>query len=192
MYDDTGSCGYTYPLDQHFRPGVLDILTFRVSMDDNSYYFNLGFRDLVNPGWHPEYGFQLTFVAIVLGDDSSDLRDIGANARYGSVPASRVIYVGGGLRVENEAGQTLAQFTPRFASDALGDTSSAEISFSLPKKYFPARSSAWSWLVLVGAQDDHGGAGMGEFRTVKAVAEQWAGGGNKCNGPNIYDILRVE
>jgi len=64
--------------------------------------------------------------------------------------------------------------------------------FTLPKKYFPQDLSDASWTILVGAQDDHGGAGMGEFRTVKPVAEQWAGGGNENNGPNVYDVLHVK
>ena len=53
--------------------------------------------------------------------------------------AARIIYVGGGVRIEDEAAKTLAQFTPRVTGDALGDTARARIAFSLPKTYFPKR-----------------------------------------------------
>jgi carbohydrate-binding DOMON domain-containing protein len=44
--------------------------------------------------------------------------------------------------------------------------------------------------VLVGAQDDHGGAGIGEFRNVNADAGEWSGGGKKSvSDPNVYDVL---
>ena len=191
MWDDTGSCGYTYPLDEHFKPGILDIIGFQLATDNDNYYFTLKFRNLVNPGWHPEYGFQLTFVAICLLNNTGAWRDIGANSNYSSTSrVSRVIYVGGGLRIEDDAGKILAQFVPQTISDALGDTTTKEIKFSLPKKYFPSSGKHPLWVVHVGAQDDHGGAGIGEFRTVKPVHEQWAGGGNSCNGPNVYDVLR--
>jgi glycogen debranching enzyme len=191
--DDTGSCGYTYPLDEQFKSGILDITNFTVRADKQSYFFTLTFRDLVQPGWHPEYGFQLTFAAICLHDASGKHCRIGANANYPwETTASRVIYIGGGIRVDDDSNRVLAQFTPQKPTDAFGDTTTKQIAFSLPQKYFPKYDrKKWDWIVLVGAQDDHGGAGIGEFRSVKAIAEQWAGGHNICNGPNVYDEMRA-
>ena len=104
-------------------------------------------------------------------------------------PASRIIYIGGGFRMEDEHGQTRCEFTPRSTAERFGDVTTRYVSFSLPRAMCPKLTNDASWTVLVGAQDDHGGAGMGEFRAVKAVAEQWAGGGNEHNGSNIYDVL---
>jgi glycogen debranching enzyme len=190
--DDNGGAVYQYPTDEHFASGILDLVSFRVREDKKSYFFDLEFRNLVQPGWHPEYGFQLTFAAICLHTGSGKRHDVGANSNY-TLPqgASRIIFVGGGVRVEDDTGARLAEFIPRAATDAFGDVASRRVSFALPKKYFPPKTRDWSWTVLVGAQDDHGGAGLGEFRTVKPIAERWAGGGNPSGGPNIYDVLIV-
>jgi glycogen debranching enzyme len=190
--DDTGYGGYEYPTDEHFLPGILDITKFEVREDQQSYFFDLTFRKLVQPGWHPEYGFQLTYAAICLHDGMGVRTSIDSNSGFTfdkKDALSRLILVGGGFRIENDSSRVLAQFTPASQSEAFGDTTSNRISFSLPKKYFPERNDNWRWSVLVGAQDDHGGAGMGEFRAVKPIVEKWAGGGNKSNQPNIYDVL---
>ncbi len=188
---------YDYPLDEHFKPGILDLTGCEIIEYKKYYTFHLTFRNLVQPGWHPEYGFQLTFVAIAAhtwdGKQWSGKRkEVGANSNFVlGYPASRLIYVGGGLRIEDDEGNIVATFTPRANSPALGDTITKVVSFSLPKKYFPKEMSKVGWTILTGAQDDHGGAGMGEFRTVKPVAEQWAGGGNTHNGSNVYDVTTM-
>lgn len=192
--DDNWQGSYVYPTDEHFAPGILDLTDFTVREDTDAYYFALTFRNLVQPGWHPEYGFQLTFAVICLHDDTGTRRDVGANSHYRlpeDRPASRMIYIGGGLHIEDDQGEVLAAFTPRTTEHALGDTAQKRIAFSIPKKYFPEITPDWLWTVLAGAQDDHGGAGMGEFRTVQAEAGQWAGGGNPSGGPNLYDSLFV-
>ena len=99
---------YTYPANPAVLPGSFDITHFTVKYDSTSAYFTLRFRALSNPGWHPEYGFQLTFA------------------------------------------------------------------------------------LLVRRQDDHGGAGVGEFRTVSREAGEWNGGGRKSErDSNVYDQLVV-
>ena len=100
-----------------------------------------------------------------------------------------MIYVGGGVRIENEKGEIAGEFIPRTTEDAFGDVNTKTIAFCLPKTLFPTRDASWQWTVLSGAQDDHGGAGIGEFRTVSAQAERWSGGGNAGSGSNVYDRL---
>ncbi|MBK6765043.1 MAG: hypothetical protein IPG71_01675 [bacterium] len=132
-----------------------------------SYYFELTLDSLAQPGWHPEYGFQLTYAALCLHTPTARRTDLGANSNLVmQSPFERVIYVGGGLRVEDAAGTTLAEFIPRTTEDAFGDVATKTISFCLPKTLFPPREANWEWTVLCGAQDDHGGAGIGEFRAV--------------------------
>jgi glycogen debranching enzyme len=190
--DDTTR--YMYPLDEHFKPGILDIKRFDITKFGHCYFFRLWFRNLVNPGWHPEYGFQLTYAAICLHTPNAKRTDVDANSNYvfpDSTKFSRIIYVGGGLRIEDDNHKVLAEFTPRTKNEAIADTTYHMIRFSLPSSYFPLTTPEAGWTVLVGAQDDHGGAGMGEFRNVKAVVEQWAGGGNTNYGPNVYDVLYI-
>jgi glycogen debranching enzyme len=195
--DDSTSVqsGYDYPTDEHFKPGILDITSFEIAETAKSFVFTLKFRDLVQPGWHPEYGFQLTYAAICLHTKDGKRQEVGANSAYVfpyGGEFSRVIYMGGGLCIEDDAGKKLASYIPRTGSPMLGDTATKTVTFSIPKKYFPQRDASWAWSVLVGAQDDHGGAGMGEFRTVKPVAEKWNGGGNITGGTNVYEILSSE
>jgi len=188
--DDVGDGAYLYPTDENFRDGILDLRQFEVRDAKDSYYFQLKFDNLWQPGWHPVYGFQLTYVAICLHTSDATRTDVGANSNLSlDTPFDRIIYVGGGLRIEDGAGQIVGEFIPRTMNDQFGDVGSKTISFCLPKLLFPKKSGEWDWTVLCGAQDDHGGAGIGEFRAVNAVAERWSGGGNLSNGSNIYDRL---
>ena len=104
--DDRGNSGtYIYPSNMNFKPGILDIVHATVAYDSSNAYFTLVFRDLVNPGWHPEYGFQLTFAAIALhrGDEGST--SVGANSQFTlnrGYQFDRLITVGGGIRIADE------------------------------------------------------------------------------------------
>ena len=106
--------------------------------------------------------------------------------------ASRIIFVGGGLWIEDDTNKRLAEFIPRSTEEAFGDTTINQINFAMPKKYFPEDAEEGMWTVLIGAQDDHGGAGIGEFRSVNTEAERWSGGGRVSDDqPNVYDVIYV-
>jgi len=191
--DDTGDGGYTYPTGPHFRPGILDLTHVRVTYDSTSVYFRLAFRDLVQPGWRPEYGFQLTFATIAINTGCTDVihrEAVGRNSGW-TLPreyaADRFVHVGGGLRVENENGDVLAEFIPSGTEFPLGDAAHKEVSFALPRDLLPCPPEMWRLAVLVGAQDDHGGGGLGEFREVAEKAGSWTGGGGGPGKPNVYD-----
>ncbi len=194
--DDRGPNGkYVYPLNQNFKPGILDLTHAEVSYDSHDVYFRLKFKNLVNPMWHPEYGYQLTFAAIAIGDGHGGRRELGRNSEY-VLPEGRgyqrVIYVGGGIEVYNNDGKKIAAYVPTMADTAntLGDVRTREISFSLPVSVVGRPNKDWRISILVGAQDDHGGGGVGEFRTVAAKASEWQGGGkNRKNLPNVYETM---
>ncbi len=197
-HDDKGSGAYTYPLSPHFVAGGFDITRFGVSADDSNAYFSLRFRALANPGWHPEYGFQLTFVAIAIDEDglvNSGQRSVGRNAHYLLPPRrayEKVIYVGGGIQLEDQDGRVLAAYIPteEDVSNPLGNAERGTVSFAIPLTYLGKPTGKWTFTVLVGGQDDHGGAGLGEFRSVHATAGEWNGGGKvKPDEPNVYDLL---
>lgn len=199
--DDSGEGHYTYPRNPSFVPGSFDLLRFSVSVDTANAYFVLKFRSLSDPGWHPEYGYQLTFVAIALDQDNepgSGRRDVPANAHYMLPPGygyERLILVGGGIQIQDAAGNTLAAYVP-IDSDAahpLGDRATATIAFAVPLQFLGVPKDNWRYTVLVGGQDDHGGAGIGEFRNVEHDTGDWHGGGKEHpSDSNVYDILQVK
>jgi hypothetical protein len=198
-FDDTGPSGtYVYPLNPNFREGILDITRFRVYAGKEHTYFSLKFRNLHDPGYHPYYGFQLTYAAILIdrGTGGPGLRNAGVNSLYNLEPESgnfdRAIYVGGGFRIVDESGNLLCEYlpAPEDVVNPLGDVSTATVSFAVPNQYLGDPLESWRFMVLVGAQDDHGGAGIGVFRNVEVDAGEWHGGGKLSPGdPNVYDII---
>ncbi|MEX0602502.1 MAG: amylo-alpha-1,6-glucosidase, partial [Bacteroidota bacterium] len=196
--DDVGTGTYIYPTSPHLKPGSLDLTHFRVTADDDRVYFRLRFRALSNPGWHPGYGFQLTYAAIAIDKDripGSGQRTLGMNSNV-VLPASRafetVIYVGGGFRVVDANGAIRAEYHPAQGDEnnPLGSVATRSIEFSVPIDVLGRPEPAWQYSVFIGAQDDHGGAGIGEFRSVEAEAGEWVGGGKKNpRDPNVYDEL---
>jgi carbohydrate-binding DOMON domain-containing protein len=196
--DDKGNGSYAYPLTPLLKPGSLDITRFVVSADEKNAYFKLRFRNLSNPGWHPEYGFQLTYVAIAIDKDGkvgSGSTAIGMNSSYSLDPRyayETILYVGGGVRVADSKGVILAEYIPVAGDEKnpLGSTRTKEIGFSIPVAVLGKPGTMWRYTVLVGCQDDHGGAGIGDFRTVESSAKEWTGGGRKKpSDSNVYDVI---
>ena len=200
IVDRTGAdtLPYTYPRSAAFLPGSFALRRFTVSADSARAYFVLTFRTLSDPGWHPEYGFQLTFAAIAIDRDGipgSGERRVGRNASFlldSAHAYERIIYVGGGVQLEDARGTLLAAYRPLpgDAAHPFGDAHTGTIRFAIPVALLGRPSPSWTFTVLAGAQDDHGGAGLGEFRTVNAVQGEWNGGGKIRPGdPNVYDTL---
>jgi glycogen debranching enzyme len=196
-FDDIGDGDYIYPTDPNFQAGILDLTYFQLRADSANYYFILNFRNLVQPGWHPEYGFQLTLAAIAIHSDvkmAKTTKTVGCNSGWtlaDDYKADRFIYIGGGVAVEDAIGRKLCEYIPREMGYPLGDIDKKEIAFALPKQYLPGNPEDWKITVLVGAQDDHGGAGLGEFRSVEAKAGRWVGGGGGEGMANVFDSLQI-
>ena len=197
--DDTGTGSYVYPQTVNLKPGSLDITHFTVSSDDKNIYFKLQFNNLSNPGWHPEYGFQLTYAAIAIEKgEKNGSKQAGMNSDYTFTDGfgfQDIIYVGGGFRIVNDTGKILAEYLPASADEKspLGNANTKIIEFSVPIELLGKPENSWRYAVLIGCQDDHGGAGIGEFRSVEAEAKEWVGGGRiNPNEPNIYDVILSE
>lgn len=194
--DDLGPAhSYLYPTDPHFESGIFDLTNFAVRYDDKNVYFDLTFRNLVQPGWHPEYGFQLTYVAIGINSGEGGSRAIGRNAQY-EVPEEQApdytLYIGGGFRLVDSDGDVIVEYIPTEAGYPMADMDSNRIHIAVPKKYLPQPKMWWGYTVLTGGQDDHGGAGLGEFRVVREEPGPWYGGGkSNPDAPNWYDILKI-
>jgi len=199
-FDDKGpNKKYVYPTNPHFKDGILDLTKFQLFEDSKNYYFRLQFRNMVQPGWHPEFGFQLTYVAIAIdqktGKPGASIVSRNANLRLPQNMAfHRILFIGGGLQIEDNDDKILAAYRsddPRFP---LGDVTNREIAFAIPKEYIGNYKENWKFILMVGAQDDHGGGGIGEFRDVGKVASQWQGGGGEreTGNCNVYDLFVVK
>jgi glycogen debranching enzyme len=187
---------YIYPRTNLLKPGSLDIIHAEVRYDKTSVYFALTFKALSDPGWHPEYGFQLTLAAIAIhraADNTQTIVGVNSNAILPADHAyDRLLIVGGGYRLTDGAGTVLCEYRPRpeDAKHPIGNVNTKTIEFSVPVEYIGSPTKEWKMTVLIGAQDDHGGAGVGEFRAVDARGGEWTGGG-KANAaqPNVFDML---
>jgi carbohydrate-binding DOMON domain-containing protein len=197
--DDTGSGEFIYPQTPYLQAKSFDITRFTVSADEKNVFFKLQFANLSNPGWHPEYGFQLTYVAIAIDKDGkphSGQTVVGMNSNYvleNKDAFEQIIFVGGGIRLVDAKGKIIAEHIPLAGDEKnpLGNVLTKTIEFSLPIEHLGKASDQWRYTVLVGCQDDHGGAGIGEFRSVGSEAGEWIGGGkSNPNLPNVYDVIQ--
>ncbi len=189
---------YTYPANVHFKPGIFDLRSVSIYDADDAWGFRIKMQALSNPNWHPAYGFQLTFLAIAIGntDQKPAGKTVGKGAGLvlpGRRAYQRIIYIGGGMEVRDFQDKILAQYLPGDPEFPLGFENSGEIRFMIPKSYLPDLNDNSVITVLSGGQDDHGGAGIGEFREVRDQRGAWHGGGadRKQPVPRIYDMLEI-
>ena len=192
--DDQGlHGGFTYPSNPQFEDGLVDILEFEVKEDKRNYEFDLLFANLVDPGWHPEYGYQLTYCAIGISYDlDSGSTEVGKNSQsqfQAGFKADQIMYISGGVLLVDGKHQPLAEYMPRTTSGAIGNAESERVRFSLPKDLFSKSLKQATFQIAVGCQDDHGGAGIGDFRPIEAEGSEWLGGGGSLTGSNVYDWL---
>jgi len=198
--DDRGPNGrYVYPQNPAFKPGILDLSSLTVYDLNDCWGFQIELRNLTDPGWHPEYGFQLTFLALAIRDVSLKEplgREIGHGAGV-ALSAGRafnqVIYVGGGIELSDGTGKKRMAYIPLRPGYPLGNAVKRHIRFKIKKSYLPGLDARTRITVLCGAQDDHGGAGIGDFREVKREAGEWHGGGapegkTPCR---VYDRMKI-
>jgi len=193
--DDRGDGNsYVYPGNSQFQPGIVDILSLEIGENEESYTFELKFANLVDPGWHPEYGYQLTYCALGISyDEHSGTASIGKNAQAefkNGFKADQILYLSGGFQLAGADHQIQAEYMPTTASGAIGNAETETIRFKLPLELLKGNLAQARVQVAVGFQDDHGGAGLGDLRAVEKQGSEWNGGGRR--GPedsNIYDWL---
>ena len=191
-HDDRGPGGtYTYPTGPLFAPGIFDATGLAIRETDDAWFFDVRFRALTQPGWNPELGFQLTFAALAFGPGGGPAEV--PRASHYTLPDGYqyVVFVGAGVRVEDHWGNVLAEYRPApdDVRDPLGSPETGRVTFRLPKTVLPGLPGGTRVTLLVGGQDDHGGAGIGDFRAVEKEAGAWTGGGLPHAGaPNVYDV----
>lgn len=199
LNDDRGPNGnYDYPLNPVFTKGIADLKSVTVYDNGDYWGFRIDLRNLTNPNWHPEYGFQLTYLALAVYDPAlkgTTATRIGHQAHFrlpGKRAFDRVIYIGGGLEIRDAKDQRIALFVPTERRHPLGFVNYRQIRFQIPKILLPGLNAKTKITVLSGLQDDHGGSGLGDFRVVLSKADQWHGGGaKKKDAPAVYDVLKI-
>lgn len=198
--DELDDENFTYPTNPNFVKGILDISEAEIKENENNYLFSLKFKELNNPGWHNEYGFQLTLAAICICEKGYKNRIIGLSSGYvlpEGIGIKNLIIVGGGVEIKDSDGNIKAAYIPipSDISNPLGNTKTKMVEFTIPKKYIGKINENSEILILVGAQDDHGGAGIGEFRQVDKIASEWSGGHKgelSKSGTRVYDIMKLK
>lgn len=193
-HDDHGYTGqFSYPSNPQFENGLADILSLEVKEGPDHYEFRLEFANLVDPGWHPEYGYQLTYCALGISyADKNGTAKVGKHARaefQKNFLADQIVYISGGILIVDADFAPVAEYMPSKPSGAIGDASTETLHFSLPRDVFKSPLADARFQLAVGCQDDHGGAGIGDFRSVKEVGGEWNGGGGSNLGSNVYDWL---
>lgn len=192
--DDHGlNSRFTNPTNPQFENGLADILGFEVKQGKDHYEFELNFSNLVDPGWHPEYGYQLTYCAIGISyNKATGTKELGKNSQstfQAGFKADQIMYISGGILLVDDKHESEAEYMPRSVAGAIGDAETEGIMFTLPKDLFPESLESASFQIAVGCQDDHGGAGIGDFRPVQSMGSEWLGGGGSETGSNVYDWL---
>jgi len=193
--DDRGDHNlYTYPSNPQFAQGIVDIRSARIFENATEYHFEFAFKHLIDPGWHPEYGYQLTYLSLGVSYDSkSGSAQVGKNSqtlfKHG-FKADQIMYVSGGILLVDNKHVPELEYIPKSPAGAIGVVNTGMVSFTLPKNAFDDDLKQAIFQIAVGCQDDHGGAGIGDFRDVQAIGSEWNGGGKENpDDSNVYDWL---
>lgn len=187
--DDVGDGDYTYPTNEVFGDGgQADLLSFAIEKDNGNLIFVFTIRNLVDP-W--DVGNRLTMVAVAIDTEEGGDNELRRNANVLlEQPSEYQIFA---------AGETVQMIDADSEPVDVGvtvdtDMESGVIRVTVPIDALNGAASDWRYTPAVGLQDDYGAGGLGDFREVKAEAEEWRGGGGDdlAIDPNIYDIIVPE
>jgi len=187
--DDTGDGDYTYPLNEAFgEGGQADLLSFAIGKENGSLVFEFEIRNLVDP-WN--VGNRLTMVAVAIDTEEGGDEELrrNANARLAE-PSEYQIFVAG------DVVEVIDMYAERvdIGASVETDMEKGTIKVRVPIDAIDGAASDWRFTVAVGLQDDYGAGGLGDFREVKKVEEEWRGGGGDdlSIDANLYDIVVPE
>ena len=180
--DDHGPGSYTYPTDKVFKPGVFDLLRFRLLEQTDSYVMEFYFKDLGGNPWNGPNGFSLQIIEVYLdfkdGGNSTAIKMFpdGPGANVNPDPnhpwdvAFRIAGWDYGNLIVLPNG-TVYQGEMQISADPARNT----IIVKVPRKYINISDNRDVWgVVITGSQD---GYGPDKWRPVSVKAEQWKVGG---------------
>jgi carbohydrate-binding DOMON domain-containing protein len=198
--DDHGPGTYTYPTDSVFKPGVFDLLEFKLIEQTDSYVMQFRFKNLGGNPWNGPNGFSLQIIEVYLdfkkGGNTSPIKMFpdgpGSNVNPDPKHPWDVAFRIAGWDYGNLivlANGTVYQGEMQISADPASNT----IIVKVPKMYLNISDDYGLWGdVIVGSQD---GYGPDKWRNVAVKAEQWKGGGADPQAvinnvaPRVYDEL---
>lgn len=187
--DDTGDGDYAYPTNEAFgEKGEADLLMFSIEKENGNLIFTFKLRNLVDP-WG--VGNRLTMVAVAIDTQEGGDEELRRNANaLLERPSEYQIFSAGETVQVIDAESEPADVDATVETDLSQNT----IRISVPVSSINGAASDWRFTPAVGLQDDYGAGGLGDFREVKAVAEEWRGGGGDdlAIDTNVYDIIVPE
>ncbi len=191
--DDHGPGSYTYPTDAVFKPGVFDLLEFKVGNDGNNLVFSVQMRGAVDNPWGAINGLSLQLIDIYIDTDGAAngarlLRN-GRNAALSSGYAwdYAVSVAGWNAGVFTAASPESAD--KNIPLTIITDPGKNLIIAKIPLSAIPGNPAAWKFAVVVLSND---GYGINGVRDVTANGGQWSVGGAPAdkNHTRILDLLR--
>lgn len=184
--DDRGGGAYTYPTNAAFgKGGEADILSFSIEKSNGDLIFVFKIRNLVDP-W--DVGNRLTMVAVAIDTDEGGDPELRRNANVLlERPSEYQVFAAGETVEVIDASAERVDIGATVRTDIARGT----IVISVPVNRIDGAASDWRFTPAAGLQDDYGAGGLGDFREVKAKAEEWRGGGGHdlAIDPNVYDII---
>nr|ACJ03924.1 pullulanase [Thermococcus sp. HJ21] len=198
--DDHGPGTYTYPTNDVFKPGVFDLLRFRMLEQTDSYVMEFYFKDLGGNPWNAPNGFSLQIIEVYLdfkdGGNSTAIKMFpdgpGANVNLDPDHPWDVAFRIAGWDYGNLIvlpNGTAYQGEMQISADPVKNA----VIVKVPKKYIAINEDYGLWgAVLTGSQD---GYGPDKWRPVAVEAEEWKVGGADPNAvingvaPRVIDLL---
>jgi len=184
--DDTGDGDYAYPTHEAFgEGGEADLVSFSIERDNGNLVFVFEIRNLVDP-WG--VGNRLTMVAVAIDTEEGGDEELrrNANVLLDEPSEYQVFAAGEAVEVYDESSERV-----EIGATVATDLEAGTLAISVPIAEIDGAAAEWRFTPVVGLQDDYGGGGLGDFREVKAEAEEWRGGGGDdlSLDPNVYDII---
>ncbi len=199
--DDHGPGTYTYPTDQVFKPGVFDLLKFKMTEGSDDWTLEFYFKDLGGNPWNGPNGFSLQIIEAYFdfekGGNTSAIKMFppdgpGSNVnldpehpwdlalRIAGWDYGNLIVLPNGTAIQGEL---------QISADPVKNAIIVKVP---PKKYLSVSDYGLYASILVGSQD---GYGPDKWRPVAVEAEQWKLGGGDPNAiidnlaPRVVDEL---
>jgi len=180
--DDHGPGTYTYPTDKVFKPGVFDLLRFRMLEQTDGYVMEFYFKDLGGNPWNAPNGFSLQIIEVYLdfkdGGNSSAIKMFpdgpGSNVNLDPDHPWDVAFRIAGWDYGNLIvlpNGTVYQGEMQISADPARNA----IVVKVPKRYINISDDRDVWGVVISGSQD--GYGPDKWRPVAVEAEQWKVGG---------------
>ncbi|RPH34145.1 MAG: hypothetical protein EHM93_01965 [Bacteroidales bacterium] len=195
LNDDVGNGSYKYPQNDGFKSGVCDITRFRMYEDSQKLYFQVDFRETMEPVFCAESEEWIT-PAIYIGlnrgirnIDQTDKNFAGASIQPDK-GIDMIITAGFGVAIENN--NRKRDYISEKTVKSLFDYSKNQLVFSIDKNFIGSPNSEWYFFVGCGLQSDYGVEATNGYplsiESKESCTNGWDDSGDPYN-PDFFDLL---